>query len=889
MSEVAYSGTFLNLEHFKNIVVQASSLQDIQDVIENLKFGVEDEMLVGASRSFGGNYNAFWQVYERMVGNEPKAKPILRKLFTVSGHCNLEEEIWIEDKQNPDAGKDPMKAYTVVHVHYHGHVPRELVLNNPWSLNPVYIDAINARHITPAKGNTPKHFQDNPFFGTAIEPSGKRTLKLFPHGYWACDCGQKENSWDSLKCSKCWQNTRRCVAWNWQEDQVSDLRLANILGMAKQSAELWKSGGMKDRPRCVRTQDCESVVDGQSTWTLLEVMSHVTATKPPRVCGLFIGINEYIDSVGTLKTAVTDARLLWQKTKEISTREGEVLAMPPEFGERLIRDDFMQYAEEFGESISKAKEEVQIVLFYFAGHGRMSSSGEYMLTSNFKPTGDEMEYMSRRRGCVHVRELIDLICNKAGEKPAKIFLFDMCRDGKAAPSALEYTNLPTNTLLVFSTQLGCRTWELEDKSPFCMALEKYMFRPDEKLELLIKQSSDVAEDTGKANPDFKGKIRQECLQILNMAKQEAVTELQSIQPEERSQQMLKNTLQEILAIDINSVCGINPRGHEGSMRLDSTCMHMYSTPQQQSPATSSAEDVLNSQFESDGGKESICLSSYDDVLSQIDTPVASSDEESDSFDIIECPSPCFGYAHNENDLKKALEMLEQFEAAMAMASDQLSTELYREADKKALCESQNYTKAAMTEHTRTLLSSDGYFAGNGMVQMFFPNTFERLTNAEREPILEQAKKQIQRIVAFTKNLLESARQRFCAFVGCVDTGSFVAQLKMTSFTAAILSVLLRRFVDFRKIVRGLGFTSFILPGHCTKELQCIVLQGDGSAFRYKTIKVAQLLKEYSGIDRSATESEQALVSQNKERVHAGELWESPHVSDLSKRVHNFLL
>ena len=48
------------------------------------------------------------------------AKLVLRKVFLYRGsECNVMQEIWIQDKANPDARANLLKSYSVVHVNYH--------------------------------------------------------------------------------------------------------------------------------------------------------------------------------------------------------------------------------------------------------------------------------------------------------------------------------------------------------------------------------------------------------------------------------------------------------------------------------------------------------------------------------------------------------------------------------------------------------------------------------------------------------------------------------------------------------------------------------------------------------------------------------------------------
>jgi hypothetical protein len=63
-----------------------------------------------------------WGAFVERVKDD-KALPVLRKFFHYNGSsCNLEQEVWFRDKTNPDAEQNPLKEYTILHVHHHGHV-----------------------------------------------------------------------------------------------------------------------------------------------------------------------------------------------------------------------------------------------------------------------------------------------------------------------------------------------------------------------------------------------------------------------------------------------------------------------------------------------------------------------------------------------------------------------------------------------------------------------------------------------------------------------------------------------------------------------------------------------------------------------------------------------
>ena len=172
-----------------------------------------------------------------------KAAVKLRKLFLYRGSpFNVMQEVWIQDKHNPDAQGphgDPLKEFAVVHVHHHAGVRRVQDVDEKKDLD--VVDAINARHLAA----TGVHYQnDNPFFSTFIEPSGRNTLKVYPKPKdWTCSVCRQTNfstkpacrGWRGAPC----RGTRPGAAWDWKRNKHVDEGLAEILA---QSEQAWKSG-----------------------------------------------------------------------------------------------------------------------------------------------------------------------------------------------------------------------------------------------------------------------------------------------------------------------------------------------------------------------------------------------------------------------------------------------------------------------------------------------------------------------------------------------------------------------------------------------------------------------------------------------------------------------
>ena len=158
------------------------------------------------------------------------------------------QEIWIQDKHNPDAVRNPFKSYTVAHAHHHC----QTRVNRVEDITPEHlavVDAMNVRHIS--DWGRADYQNDNPFLDTYIEPSGRDTLKVFPVEQWRCPkCGQN-NYPNRHGCrgrgAPC-NGERPCVAWKWKTEAGRDAGLADILAQAEKLLP-WPSGAGKSMAR----------------------------------------------------------------------------------------------------------------------------------------------------------------------------------------------------------------------------------------------------------------------------------------------------------------------------------------------------------------------------------------------------------------------------------------------------------------------------------------------------------------------------------------------------------------------------------------------------------------------------------------------------------------
>ena len=179
-------------------------LEVLRDIEETWHRGARAAETVGAAKRTFGSQDEFRKLAKRV--REKKAKVVLRKLFLYSGQCSVMQEIWIQDKANPDASRHPCKSYAVTHAHHHWNTRiRRLEDIKPEHL--AIVDAVDARHISD-RGSEP-YQGDNPFHNTFIEQSGGATLKVFPEGWTCGQCGQSNLSHHSSCRGPNWE-CRRC-------------------------------------------------------------------------------------------------------------------------------------------------------------------------------------------------------------------------------------------------------------------------------------------------------------------------------------------------------------------------------------------------------------------------------------------------------------------------------------------------------------------------------------------------------------------------------------------------------------------------------------------------------------------------------------------------------
>lgn len=164
---------------------------------------------------------------------------------------------------------------------------------------------------------------------------------------------------------------------------------------------------------------------------------------------LIIGINEY--KADSLNYCINDARDLSTALQRIGfdINFGEGV----EIGINCNRTEFCNIVEKFSNMITKN----DLMLFYFAGHGKQVDDDNYLLPSDY-----DYDYAGHERNYIvdHAintkyiaKKIEDKLCRSA------IYIFDCCRkfvktrgsDGKQGLSAM---NAPRKSLLVYACAPG---------------------------------------------------------------------------------------------------------------------------------------------------------------------------------------------------------------------------------------------------------------------------------------------------------------------------------------------------------------------------------------------------------------------------------------------------
>ncbi|KAJ1488191.1 hypothetical protein T484DRAFT_1783923 [Baffinella frigidus] len=214
------------------------------------------------------------------------AYPRLRKFFHYGkSSCNLEQEVWFWDKKNPDAKQNPLKEYTILHVHHHGAVAGlPSATSEPGNLH--VVDAVDARHLCRLSDVSMSYQGDNPFIDTYIESSNLPAYKAFPSSEWTCSKCQTANPLSGWVCKggprsgSCRERRpkRTCTDWNFNADPNKDVVLAAILSKSvAQGVQKWQRPKGKKWKTTTRGEEGEGAEPRACELSLDELMGLVGA------------------------------------------------------------------------------------------------------------------------------------------------------------------------------------------------------------------------------------------------------------------------------------------------------------------------------------------------------------------------------------------------------------------------------------------------------------------------------------------------------------------------------------------------------------------------------------------------------------------------------------
>jgi hypothetical protein len=862
-----------------DVVLQSESLDTLEDIYKDVSriMQSQNNMSACAATRGYGKFDEFLKLVERMNTDPPQAWPVIRKLFKVQqDECNLCEEIWINDKKH--ALDNEWKSYTIIHVHYHETCSKadfKLPLS-AGRLKAEVVDAVNVRHIEAEKTSTPRIYLLHPFKDTAIEPSGKLTLKIFPKNEWECKClGKKKNLPASRLCMNCKQ-IKPCEAWEWQSEPELFPELEKLLRAARNRASEWTRGPKTMTRGPSQGEMCDEV-ELKNTWTLSELLSKVDS-MPTRVCGLFIGINKY-KHVGDLNNCARDAELLWTRTKAVSCGKGDVLVVPEtteypkEFAENHInRDAVLEYRENFCDKLSSLPTQPKIVIFYFAGHGRGSSRGEYILMSNFKSTGNDDKLFEEGNGCLRIKQIITEVSAVVGKDTEKYFLFDTCRVYQGQhPSITEYNELPANTLLAFPVEPGKEApdGEINDHSPFCRALAQHICKPGVPLHELVRQSSvslgcsplinkilssfqlemqskDAFQDSQDHDESYFTQAPKEVLPAHEENTTDRITtakvlncEANTLKDQEMQELVFQSVLKrleldlqdcsdEILApafIDDKSRSknvGKNLLTSIMQLAQDLSGMNLDSfMGKKDYLAEKSCEELEGRVMEYCAFPLKICsvksMSDASSALQQLPgqhsmtRKIAQADPDSVRFDY-DGPDGWSAEVkisvYSKGEAISASDMVLKLEATTSMWVDAKGSDIFKDFEKKKKEASEKRFQHLGHLFSKVMREDASCFMDSEMEGKFLADALRHADKMRVEPIIRMGAKQIECMAQYYKLIREHDRKPYFELEEVYESSSFVAVFRSTRFSSWMLHELLEQYPGFRRAVRDMGFHVF---------------------------------------------------------------------------------
>ncbi len=257
---------------------------------------------------------------------------------------------------------------------------------------------------------------------------------------------------------------------------------------------------------------------------ITEVTPEVAAADHRKILSVIVANEDYA-AVEKLKNPQNDGELM------AATFEG--------LGHEIIAAydaDLSLFKEAIDLAVDRASS-VDLVLFYFAGHGLSIDGENFLLPVDFDCGEDGCDASDFRNGALSMSDIVSRLHDAA---PTFVGFFDACRDNPLLNAGVSgftvYEGLP-NTALAYATAPGAVASDgAGENSPFTQALAQTLARwPGESLESQLRRvRSDVYEVTGGRQVPFLSSALIEPVSLQATAPSEVPpTVLQAIAPSER--------------------------------------------------------------------------------------------------------------------------------------------------------------------------------------------------------------------------------------------------------------------------------------------------------------------------------------------------------------------
>ncbi|GAB3169308.1 caspase family protein [Telluribacter humicola] len=217
-----------------------------------------------------------------------------------------------------------------------------------------------------------------------------------------------------------------------------------------------------------------------SAGTTRSVPLAIMYEKAQKRVALIIGNSSY-SAANKLPNPINDAKAMSQKLRGLGfdvierydTRQGELRTAVAQFGSSL------------------QDQNVEVALFYYAGHGMQVAGKNYLIPVDITPQSEsELKVLA-----VAADEVLDQMNNENNTNRTNLMILDACRDNPLARSwtrstggkGLANMGAPAGTLIAFSTRPGQTAQDGDgSNSPYTAELLKALDEPQKRLEDIFK-------------------------------------------------------------------------------------------------------------------------------------------------------------------------------------------------------------------------------------------------------------------------------------------------------------------------------------------------------------------------------------------------------------------